>query len=141
MALRNSGYFGTYPSPCRIYHVSSHTQVNRYSEQIGVNSLSVSRAQTQIHTSTHQTHTHTHTYIYIQMCVCVCVYFTISPLEQDVTHGQIFQWSLTGLNSEFSFSWTGYHTKVKEPSLPYYLPIAGDTLVGCILFSKSFSVM
>ena len=29
---------------------------------------------------------------------------------------------IAGLNSEFSFSWTGCHTKAKEPSLPYYLP-------------------
>ena len=29
-------------------------------------------------------------------------------------------WSTPGLNSEFSFSYTGYFTKAKEPSLPYY---------------------
>ena len=29
---------------------------------------------------------------------------------------------LAGLNSEFCLSKTGYHTLVKEPSLPYYLP-------------------
>ena len=26
------------------------------------------------------------------------------PLGQDMTQGQFFKWSLTGLNSEFSFS-------------------------------------
>ena len=31
----------------------------------------------------------------------------------------LFKRSLTGLNSKFSFL-TGCHTKVKEPSLPYY---------------------
>ena len=34
---------------------------------------------------------------------------------QDVTQGQHFIRSFTGLNSEFSFSYTGYHTKDKEP--------------------------
>ena len=37
----------------------------------------------------------------------------------------IFKRSLTGLNSEFSFSLTSCLTKAKEPSLSYYLPIAG----------------
>ena len=38
--------------------------------------------------------------------------------------------SLTGLNSEFSFFKTGCHTKIKEPPLSYYLPIAGGRIVG-----------
>ena len=33
--------------------------------------------------------------------------------------------STAGLNLEFSFSYTSCLTKAKEPSLPYYLPIAG----------------
>ena len=37
----------------------------------------------------------------------------------------IFKQSLTGLNSEYSFSLTSCPTKAEEPSLPYYLPIAG----------------
>ena len=37
----------------------------------------------------------------------------------------IFKRSLTGLNSEFSFSQTSCLTKAEEPSLSYYLPIAG----------------
>ena len=32
----------------------------------------------------------------------------------------IFKQSLTGSNSEFSFSQAGCYTKPKEPSLPYY---------------------
>ena len=32
------------------------------------------------------------------------------------------------LNSDFSFSCTDFHTKVKEPSLRYYLPMAGFIL-------------
>ena len=46
-----------------------------------------------------------------------------------------FKQGLTGLNSEFSFSWTGCHTKFKERSLQYYLPIARERIVGFIPFS------
>ena len=46
-----------------------------------------------------------------------------------------FKQSLTGLNSEFSLS-TGCSTKVKEPSLSYYLPIAGERIVGFIPYSR-----
>ena len=42
----------------------------------------------------------------------------------------IFKRSLTGFNSEFSFSWSSYLTKAEEPSLPYYLPIAGGRIIG-----------
>ena len=44
----------------------------------------------------------------------------------------IFKQSLTGLNSEFSFSFT----KAEEPSLPYYLPIAGGRIIGFIPFPR-----
>ena len=37
----------------------------------------------------------------------------------------VFKWSLTGLNVEFSFSFIDCLFKVKEISLPCYLPIAG----------------
>ena len=43
---------------------------------------------------------------------------------------------LTGLNTEFSFSKTGCHTNVKEPSLHYYLPIVGGRKVGFLPFPK-----
>ena len=46
----------------------------------------------------------------------------------------IFKEFLTGLNSEFSFSYTGCHTKVKELSLPYYLSIAGGRIIRLIPF-------
>ena len=45
----------------------------------------------------------------------------------------IFKQSLTGLNSEFSFSWTSCLAKTEEPSLPYYLPIAGFILFPRVL--------
>ena len=48
----------------------------------------------------------------------------------------IFKWSLTGLNSEFSFSLTSCLTKAEEPSLPYYLPIAGGRIFGFIPFPR-----
>ena len=49
----------------------------------------------------------------------------------------IFKWSLTGLDSEFSFFKTSCLTKAEEPSLPYYLPIAG----WIHTFPKSISAM
>ena len=48
----------------------------------------------------------------------------------------IFKRSLTGLNSEFSFSWTSCLTKAEEPNLPYYLPIAGGRIYGIIPFPR-----
>ena len=50
--------------------------------------------------------------------------------------GQFFKRGLTGLNSEFSFSYTSYLTKAEEPSLPYYLPIAGERIIGFIPFPR-----
>ena len=43
---------------------------------------------------------------------------------------------LQDLNSEFSFSWTYCHIKIKELSLPYYLPIVEEIIVGSIPFPK-----
>ena len=57
------------------------------------------------------------------------------PLGQDMTQGQ-FKRSLTGLNSEFSFSLTSCLTKAKEPNLSYYLPIAGGRIIGFIPFPR-----
>ena len=48
----------------------------------------------------------------------------------------IFKRSLTGLNSEFSFSLTSCLTKAEEISLPYYLPIAGGRIIGFIPFPR-----
>ena len=48
----------------------------------------------------------------------------------------IFKRSLQGLNSEFSFSLTSCLTKAEEPSLSYYLPIAGGRIIGFIPFPK-----
>ena len=48
----------------------------------------------------------------------------------------IFKRSLTGFNSEFSFSWTSCLTKAEVPNLSYYLPIAGGRIIGFIPFPR-----
>ena len=48
----------------------------------------------------------------------------------------IFKRSLTGVSSEFSFSWTSCLTKAEEPSLSYYIPIAGGRIIGFIHFPR-----
>ena len=48
----------------------------------------------------------------------------------------ILKRSLTGLNSEFSFSSTGYLTKPKDLRLPYYLPITGGRIIGFITYPR-----
>ena len=64
----------------------------------------------------------------------VCIYL-IPPHRQDVTQGQFFNCSLTGLNSKFSFSYTCCLTKTKELSLSYYLPLARGRIIRFIPFS------
>ena len=59
-------------------------------------------------------------------------YLPTSPLGQDMTRGQF----LSGLNSEFSFSATSCLAKEEEPSLLYYLPIAGGRIIGFIPFPR-----
>ena len=94
------------------------------------------------------------------VCVCVCVLFrktdfvswsnnsTILPTWVEIIiftnpsaragydTRSIFKRSLTGLNSEFSFSLTSCLTKAEEHSLPYYLPIAGGRIIGFIPFPR-----
>ena len=48
----------------------------------------------------------------------------------------IFKRSLTGLNSEFSFSKISCLIKAEEPSLPCYLPITGRRIIGFIHFLR-----
>ena len=45
--------------------------------------------------------------------------------KQDMTQGQVLSEVKTGLNSKFSFFWTGCLTEAKELSLSFYVPIAG----------------
>ena len=77
-------------------------------------------------------------YIYIDACVCVCVYVCVCTCTSNYPTPtmSIFKRSLRGLNSEFSFSQTSFLTKVKEPNLLYYLPVARERIFGCIPFQK-----
>ena len=52
-----------------------------------------------------------------------------------MTHGQFFKWSTVGLNSVF-YTLISCHMKVKELSLPYYLPVAGGRIVRCARFQS-----
>ena len=59
------------------------------------------------------------------------------PLRSGrIWHKVNFKRSLTGLNPEFSFSQTSCLTKAEEPSLSYYLPIAGGRIIGFIPFPR-----
>ena len=62
--------------------------------------------------------------------------FTNPSARAGYNTRSIFKRSLTGLNSEFSFSYTSCLTKAEEPSLSYYLPIAGERISGFIPFPR-----
>ena len=66
----------------------------------------------------------------LYMCKLTLPYLPSPPLGQDMTQSQFFKRSLTGFNSEYSF------TKAEEPSLSYYLPIAGGRIIGFIPFPR-----
>ena len=60
-------------------------------------------------------------------CICKHNYLLLSYLPNPSARAgydtrSIFKWSLTGLNSEFSFSSTSCLPKAEELSLPYYFP-------------------
>ena len=60
-----------------------------------------------------QPHTHTHIQIYVYI-------YLPNPFAQAGCNARPnFKWSLTDLNSEYSFSYIGCHTNVKEPNLHY----------------------
>ena len=62
--------------------------------------------------------------------------FTNPSAQTGYDTRSIFMRSLTGLNSEFSFSKTFFLAEAEEPSLSYYLPIAGGRLIGFIPFPR-----
>ena len=64
------------------------------------------------------------------------IIFTNPSARAGYDTRSIFKRSLTGLNSEFSFFWTSCLTKAEEPSLSYYLPIAGGRIIGFIFFPR-----
>ena len=70
----------------------------------------------------------------IIIIIIIIIIFTNPSARAGYDTRSIFKRSLTGLNSEFSFSWTSFLTKAEELSLPYYLPIAGRGVIGFIPF-------
>ena len=67
-----------------------------------------------------------------QRAGCNMILFTNPSARAGYDTRSIFKRSLTGLNSEFFFSKTCCLTKAEEPSLSYYLPIAGGRIIGFI---------
>ena len=70
---------------------------------------------------------------------CAKVLFTNPSARAGYDTRSIYKRSLTGLNSEFSFSYTSCLTKAEEPSPSYYLPIAGGRIRGFIPFPRVFA--
>ena len=72
----------------------------------------------------------------------IYIYIYRSHIYQPLRSGRIwhkvkfFKRSLTGLNSEFSFSWTSCLSKAEEPCLSYYLPKAGGRIIWFIPFPR-----
>ena len=75
-------------------------------------------------------------FLYYTTVVSCNIIFTNPSAQVGYDTRSIFKRSLTGLNSEFSFSSTSCLTKAEEPSLPYYLPIAGGRIIGFIPFPR-----
>ena len=64
------------------------------------------------------------------------ILFTNPSARAGYDTRSIFKRSLTSFNSEFSFSLNSCLTKAEEPSLSYYLPIAGGRIIGFIPFPR-----
>ena len=65
-------------------------------------------------------------------------YLTLQP--QAVCDARsFFKRSTNGLNSEFPCALAGCITKAKEPNMFYYLPIAGEKIVGFMSFLRSLT--
>ena len=69
-------------------------------------------------------------------CLFIIIIFTNPSARAGYDTRSIFKRSLTGFNSELSFSETSCLTKAEEPSLSYYLPIAGGEIIGFIPFPR-----
>ena len=78
----------------------------------------------------------------MKLLQCIKVPVILILFTQTLRSGRIwhkvnfFKRSLTGLNSEFSFSLTNCLNKAEELSLSYYLPIAGGRIIGFIPFPR-----
>ena len=64
------------------------------------------------------------------------IIFTNPSARAGYDTRSFFKRSLTGFNSEFSFSKTICLTKAEELSLFYYLPLAGGRIIGFIPFPR-----
>ena len=64
--------------------------------------------------------------------------FTYPSTRAGYDTRSVFKQILTGLNSEYSFSWTSCLTKTEEPCLSYYLPIDGGRIIWFIPFPRVF---
>ena len=72
----------------------------------------------------------------------VCMYvFTYPPPWAECGTRSDFKRNTTGLNSVFSFSLVGCHTKIKEPNLLSYWLIAGGRIVGFMPFLRVLSLL
>ena len=66
----------------------------------------------------------------------IYIYIYTNPSARAVCQQKFnFKRDLTGLNSEFSFSYA-FHTKVKEHSLSHYLLISGRKIFGFLPFPR-----
>ena len=72
----------------------------------------------------------------LQWLICHKTIFTNPSTRAEYDTRSFFKRSLTGLNSEFSFSWTSCLTKAEKPSLLYYLPIARVRIIWFISFPR-----
>ena len=66
----------------------------------------------------------------------IYIYIYVNPSARAGYNAKAILSSLSGLNSEFSFSETGCHTKAKEPSLVFYLFTAIRRKIGLIPFPR-----
>ena len=60
--------------------------------------------------------------------------FTNTSAWTECETRSIFKRSLIGLNTEFLLDWLSYQGK--RASMPYYLPISGGWILGCIPFPR-----
>ena len=72
----------------------------------------------------------------VMFAFLIFILFTNPSARAGYDTRSIFNQSLTGLNSEFYFSLTSCLTKAEEPSVSYYLPIAGGRTFGFIPFPR-----
>ena len=73
------------------------------------------------------------------VCMYVCVYLPNHSAEYETKSIFLSRVKLV-LNSEFLFFETGCLTKIKEPNLYYFLPIARRRKDGFIAFPKGISM-